>query len=104
MSQVSEIPQPVTEYMRMLTEAHEIKTRFNILTAVSAWIILAGFITLPNTFTSLQNIDQLKGNREWEMLQNTIRNIGLLPFAITLCVVGLITLGVLWKMYQNNWI
>jgi hypothetical protein len=88
----------------MSVEANQIKKRFNLLAAVSTWIILAGFITLPNTFTSLQNSNSLRGNKGGELIQDTIRNIKLLPFAIILCCLGLFSIVFLWIKFQANYI
>lgn len=95
---------PVTRYMLMSVEANEIRTRYSILAGLFAWVTLAGFITLPNTFTSLQASNGLKDYKSGEYVQDAIRNLPLLPFAGILCFSGIMGTGILWKKYRANYI
>jgi hypothetical protein len=92
---------PVTDYMKMSVEANEVKAHFNILAGFFAWITLAGFITLPNTFTSLQGLAAIKAG---EIVQKKIQNIPLLPLAGILCVSGMAGTGFLFAKFRSNYI
>ncbi|CAI6068480.1 unnamed protein product [Clonostachys chloroleuca] len=53
---------------------------------------------------SVQNSDSLRGNKGGELIQDTIRNIKLLPFAIILCCLGLFGIVFLWIKFRTNYI
>lgn len=44
-----------TQYVNMLLALDSIPRMHNMLAAVFTWILLAGFVLFPGTFTSLQN-------------------------------------------------
>ena len=90
-------PPPHTEYMIMSVQANQIQTRYSILAGLFAWITLAGFITLPNTFTTIQTSNSLSGNEGGKMVQETVRNLQLLPFAGIICFIGIIGTCSLWR-------
>ncbi|KAG9245165.1 hypothetical protein BJ878DRAFT_419812 [Calycina marina] len=46
-----------TRYMNMLLNLDTIPRLHNIMAAFFSWIMLAGYVTFPGTFTSLQGID-----------------------------------------------
>ena len=95
---------PVTDYMKMSVEANEVKAHFNILAGFFAWITLAGFITLPNTFTSLQASEGLAAIKAGEIVQKKVQNIPLLPLAGVLCVSGIAGTGFLCGKFRSNYI
>ena len=78
----------------MSVEANEIRTRYTVLAGFFSWITLAGFITLPSTFTSLQASSSLGENRGGKLVQDTVRNLPLIPFATALCLLGIA--GTIW--------
>jgi hypothetical protein len=45
-----------TQYVNMLLALDDIPTLHNILAGFFNWILLAGFILFPGTFTSLKNL------------------------------------------------
>lgn len=45
-----------TKYMNMLLALDSIPRLHNILASFFTWILLAGFVLFPGTFTSLQNV------------------------------------------------
>ncbi|KAK3386849.1 hypothetical protein B0H63DRAFT_393119 [Podospora didyma] len=95
---------PRTQYLVMSIQANQIKTRYSVLASAFSWTTLAGFITLPNTFTSLQTSSYLSGNESGIVVQNTIRNLQLLPFAGILCFTGIIGTCFLWRKCRMNYI
>lgn len=44
-----------SRYMVMCTQSHQARKRYTIGAALFSWLILAGYLVLPNTFTSLQS-------------------------------------------------
>jgi hypothetical protein len=42
-----------TPYMVMCTQSHQARNRYTISAALFSWLILAGYLVLLNTFTSL---------------------------------------------------
>ncbi|KAI1382519.1 uncharacterized protein F4822DRAFT_435495 [Hypoxylon trugodes] len=65
----------------MSLEANQIEAGHNILAALFAWLTCAGFVTLPDTFTSLQNSTALGANPGGQIVQEAVRNLQLLPLA-----------------------
>jgi hypothetical protein len=88
----------------MCVDANQIKKRYNIAAAVFAWLTLAGFVTLPNTFTSLQGSSFLTEKAGGRVVQTTVSNIQLLPLASVFCFVGLSGTCFLWVKFQLNYI
>jgi hypothetical protein len=46
-----------TRYVRMIVESDEIPWKYNVLASAANWILLAGYLVVPGTFTSLQKSD-----------------------------------------------
>ena len=66
-----------TEYTDMVFEA--IPFRFNVLTCVCMWTVLAGFLVLPSSFPNIQTI--LGKSNELNKVVRVARNIPLyVPF------------------------
>jgi hypothetical protein len=83
--------------MDMLLSLDKIPRLHNILASFFAWIMLAGFIVFPGTFTSLVNL------RNTEAVQatpgagdvlNTVQSLPLTVVAVVCCVIGYV--GNLW--------
>lgn len=98
-----------TRYMQMLLELDHIPWFYNILAGAGHWILLAGYLVVPGTFTSLQektkslDNDHMKESVEATII-NTIRNPPLLAiscFCLTLGATIMIWLS--WKI-RNNYI
>ena len=107
-----EIPKEDTEYMGMLlhqTQTIERRPYWNILAAALTWILLAGFIVLPGTYTNFQNSEIIQAAKDD---QSTLGNRilaqiaapGLLVVAAILCGIG--TLGIigLWYKWRKNYV
>ncbi|KAJ6168715.1 hypothetical protein N7497_001558 [Penicillium chrysogenum] len=103
-----------SSYMRMIMEADEISWQDNVLASTAHWILLAGYLVIPGTFTSLQKSDTihngLADNEAGEWILNTIQNPPLLATACVLFVSGLAIMswlfweyrGELYLAYQSN--
>ncbi|KAM7196601.1 hypothetical protein V8F33_006100, partial [Rhypophila sp. PSN 637] len=85
----------------MVLESHAIPAPYRIGAAFSSWILLAGFILLPGTFTSLGNIskESIPGQ-----IQAFILHVPLLYLSGTCCLIGLMGIGFLWHRFQRNYI
>jgi hypothetical protein len=86
-----------TRYMNMLLQLDTISIFHNILAAASTWLLLAGFVFLPGTFTSIANSHTLQtgvGNARTTMVK-AAQNLPLLGIAAVCCGVGLIGMSYL---------
>ncbi|KAM9875991.1 hypothetical protein VDGL01_09894 [Verticillium dahliae] len=98
------VPAHHTRYMAMSIKSNQIPTRYNALAAICAWITLAGFIVLPNTFTSIEKSESLRKHQGGKVLQSAVRNVQLLPLAGVLCGVGVLGSCWLWWKWQKNYV
>ena len=57
-----------TQYVNMLLALDDIPSLHNILAGFFNWVLLAGFILFPGTFTSLQNLNVANGQIEQQLL------------------------------------
>ncbi|CAG7935369.1 unnamed protein product [Penicillium salamii] len=86
LSRASQIDDPIeTTYVRMLKEEAEMDISFNITVGVANWALLAGYLVIPGTFTSLQTSNQveklLQVNKAGLIVLHTIQNPPLLAIA-----------------------
>lgn len=93
-----------TPYMVMSVQANQARRRYNIGAGISAWLILAGYIVLPNTFTSLKASKTLSGSKNGKLVQNAVQNIELLPLAGILCFIGVVWTCKLWYTWRKNYV
>lgn len=93
-----------TQYAAMCIKENQAKLRYGIAAAGCAWITLAGFITLPNTFTSLQTSSILSEKKSSRIIQNTVSNLQLLPLANGFCLIGLLGIYFLWGKFRENYV
>jgi hypothetical protein len=63
-----EVSQLDTQYVNMLLALDDIPSLHNIFAGFFNWILLAGFILFPGTFTSLQNLNVTNGQIEHKLL------------------------------------
>ncbi|KAJ5654799.1 hypothetical protein N7490_001802 [Penicillium lividum] len=77
----------------MLREEEEMDFVFNITVSAANWALLAGYLVVPGTFTSLQSSDQveraLQANKAGRTVLHTIQNPPLLSIACCLLLGGL---------------
>ena len=93
-----------TTYSAMCTEAEEIGVLYTISAAVFIWLILAGYLVIPNIFTSLQSSKALSGSKGGQVIQSTVQNVQLLPFAGALCLIGTVGISWLWSRWRRNYV
>lgn len=90
-----------TSYVRMLREEAEMDMRFSITVGAANWALLAGYLVIPGTFTSLQTSNQvektLQTNEAGRTVLHMIQNPPLLAIACLLFVSGIAAL--VWLMH-----
>ncbi|KAJ9609494.1 hypothetical protein H2200_005821 [Cladophialophora chaetospira] len=93
---LARMPSFQTRYMEMLLHLDEIPRIYNILASLFTWIILAGFLVVPGTFTTFKesrafkNADKNDDNEVTHAIVHSIANIGLLWLSGAFCVVGIV--------------
>jgi hypothetical protein len=100
----SNAPALRTPYMAMSIQANQARKRYDICAGCFAWLTLAGYVVLPNTFTSLKNADSLHTTAGGKLIQGTVRNIQLLPLAGVLCCIGMAGSCWLWWEWRKNYV
>ncbi|MCJ1243330.1 hypothetical protein MMC30_000527 [Trapelia coarctata] len=102
-------PSVQTRYMDMLLGLDEIPRLHNILASFFTWILLAGYVVFPATFTSLnrsKNLAQaaVDGNEFEKSVLNTVRNAPLVWIATICCILGASGMAWLWWRWRSNYI
>ncbi|CAI7615478.1 unnamed protein product [Penicillium pancosmium] len=97
-----------TRYIRMIVEADEVPWQYNMLASAAHWILLAGYLVVPGTFTSLQKSDTVSkdfmASEAGEIILDKIQNPPLLAIACFLFVTGLIIMAWLYWDHRDNYI
>lgn len=92
---------PQTRYMNMLLALDDIPQIFNMMASFFTWILLAGFILFPGTFTSLQQ-QQFSGMGA--QLLSVVSNIPLYITAWVCTGIGAVGMIWLWWKWRRNYI
>lgn len=95
-------PTLTTPYMVMTLQANEAPRRDNLLAALFSWLVLAGYVVFPATFTSAERSGSLSNSRGGKVVQDAIQNVPLLPFASLCYLVGIYGTARFWRKWQNN--
>jgi len=96
-----------TRYMEMLLALDEIPRVHNILANFFTWILLAGFVIFPGTFTSLQSFENdssIPGDATLSTIINSIKNLPLLVIAGVCCGIGAAGMLWLWWRWRQNYV
>ena len=80
--------------MTMLLAQDTIPRFHTILAAAFTWILLAGFLVFPGTFTSLQALEAKPGDEAAEWVLKSVKNVQLVYVGAVCCGVG--AGGMLW--------
>lgn len=96
-----------TLYTRMLKEEAQMDWRFNLCANAANWVLLAGYVIIPGTFTSLKKSsevqDVLQTNGAGRVVLKTIQNPPLLAIAFLFLITGSAMLGWLWVKFKTNY-
>lgn len=98
-------PTTQTQYVDLLVRLDEIPRWHNMLCAFCSWVLLAGYLVLPATFTKVQarvdgEIDG-NGNVVTVFVAGAVKNVGLLWVAGVCCVIG--AAGLVWLWVRWWW-
>lgn len=96
-----------TRYMDMLLAMDKIPRLYNILSSFFSWILLAGFIIFPGTFTSIQGLDNdaaVAANHTASTIITSIKNIPLLIVAGVCSGIGAVGMLWLWWRWRQNYV
>ncbi|KAJ7176699.1 hypothetical protein C8R46DRAFT_1174264 [Mycena filopes] len=91
-----------TRYMNMLLALDGIPRLHNMLAAFFTWILLAGFVLLPGTFSSLAgtNVD----NANERAFIHAIQHVPLFVIAFVCSGIGVLGMLWLWWRWSQNYI
>lgn len=93
-----------TEYVKMLKDEAEMETRYNIRVSAANWALLAGYLVVPGTFTSLQKSSQveeaLSNNKAGQIVIHTIQNPPLLAIACLFFLSAITVMGFLIRVHK----
>jgi hypothetical protein len=93
--------------MEMLLGLDTIPRLHNILASFFVWILLAGFIIFPGTFTSIQRLDDsqtIQGNAVAASVLDGFKNTPLLVVAGICCGIGAGGMIWLWWTWRMNYV
>jgi hypothetical protein len=97
-----------SRYIQMLLEVDHMPWFYNVIASVAHWVLLAGYLVVPGTFTSLQRsgkIEQaLADNGTGKAILGTIQNPPLLAIACVLFAAGVALLAWLSWEWRENYI
>ncbi|CZR60542.1 uncharacterized protein PAC_10438 [Phialocephala subalpina] len=96
-----------TRYMSMLLSLDTIPRLHNILASFFTWILLAGFIIFPGTFTSLQKLDDnpsVTSSATATAILHSVKHVSLLVIAGVCCGIGAIGMSWLWYKWHQNYV
>ena len=103
--------QPIStpsRYVQMLLQLDQIPSLHNLLAGLFTWLLLAGYVVLPGTFTSLKRLDGTSGaahsNPAEKVVLSTVQNAPLLWIAATIYIVGASGLLWLWWKWKDNYV
>lgn len=86
----NESPSFSTDYMNMLLKLDKIPTLHNILAGAFTWLLLASFVIISSTFTSIVNSQTLQtgAGKAEKAVVKTVQNLPLLGVARACCLIG----------------
>jgi len=107
---LTRVPSVQTEYMQMLLHLDKIPRMYNILASLFTWSILAGFLVVPGTFTTVkeskafQEANHDDSNAVAHAIAHSIANVGLLWLSGAFCVVGVVGSVWMWFRWYRNYL
>jgi hypothetical protein len=90
--------------MDMLLALDTIPRLHNILASFFTWILLAGFVIFPGTFTSLSTSDKLNASHTASEILHSIKHVQLLVIAGVCCGIGAAGMIWLWWRWRSNFV
>ena len=97
-------PTSETNYDLMCKESYKIPKRYNIFASFYNWILLAGFIVFPGTFTKLGSVTMsTEAGKAGQVVQAAVKNIPLIAIAVCCCIGGAFGMYWLWRKWRTNY-
>ncbi|GLB41047.1 hypothetical protein LshimejAT787_0902620 [Lyophyllum shimeji] len=94
-----------TKYMNMLLALDDIPRLHNMLASFFTWILLAGFVLFPGTFTSLRNSQAGIGSSEvGKHVLDAVAHVPLFVIAFLCCGIGAAGMCYLWWKWMYNYV
>lgn len=98
-----------SRYVQMLLDVDAIPLLHSVLASFFVWLLLAGFLVFPGTFTTIQKSIESKHPEEWgdqttEKILKSVKNIPLLVIAAIACAVSLVGMAVLALRHLDNYV
>ncbi|KAJ5642303.1 hypothetical protein N7490_006303 [Penicillium lividum] len=94
-------------YTKLLKEEAQMNWTYNLYASAANWALLAGYLVVPGTFTSLKDSDEVKkalqGNYAGRVVLSTIQNPPLLVIACLFLAAGAITLAWLFIRFKYSY-
>ena len=86
-----------TRYVQMLIELFDIPWFYNLFASAAHWVLLAGYLVIPGTFTSLQKSDALREgldkDKASQAILNTIQNPPLAAISCAFFALGAVIMA-----------
>ena len=102
---LTRMPSIQTRYMGMLLHLDAIPRLHNLLAAIFTWVLLAGFLVIPGTFTSFKSqTHNGESNAVEGAIVRSVGNIGLVWVSGACCVVGALGCCWLWFRWRQNYV
>ena len=102
---LARMPSVQTRYMGMLLHLDSIPRLHNILAALFTWILLAGFLVIPGTYTSFKNhTDNSKSDAVEDAIVHSVSHIGLVWVSGAFCIIGAVGCCWLWFLWRKNYV
>lgn len=96
-----------SRYVQMLLDVDHMPWIYNVIASVAQWTLLAGYLVVPGTFTSLQRSDKIEPLGDistGKAILGTIQNPPLLAIACFLFSIGASLLFWLYWEWRENYI
>jgi len=93
-----------TTYMNMLLALDSIPRLYNILASLFTWILLAGFLLFPGTFTSLRNNREELTNEVGRLVLDVVVHVPLFTIGFVCSGIGAAGMCYLWWRWMHNYV
>lgn len=96
-----------SRYVQMLLDVDAIPLLHSVLASFFVWLLLAGFLVFPGTFTSIQKSLESKqqfGDKTTEIVLKSVKNVHLLVIAAVACGISVVGMVVLALRHLDNYV
>ncbi|KAJ5417420.1 uncharacterized protein N7487_000970 [Penicillium crustosum] len=97
-----------TAYTKMIFEFYCTPWRYNVLASTTNWVLLAGYLVIPGTFTSLQMSKSLEhkldSNHTGKTILYTIQNPPILAIGCSFLILGSLGMSALGWDRRHNYV